>query len=254
VPSFVVKLLEYAQKYQINVHKSAVKKILCIGEPIRYQDFSLNVLGQRIQNHWPDVQLISTYASTEMSTAFTECEAGKGGHVLEHLIYVEILDENGNPVSNGEVGELVITTLQCEAMPLMRFKTGDICRLYQDTCACGRTSARLGPIIGRKKHMVKYKGTTFYPFALKDILAEIPQIESYYIEISENELQLDEVKIFIYSSEQSIDLLEYIRNVFQSKIRVTPQIIFETKEKIETVLSMNFRKPNDVLDNRKRSD
>jgi len=251
VPSFVLKLLLFAETNKLDYLNSKVKKIICIGEPIRYQDFKLNVLGQKIQEKWPNVQLFSTYASTEMSTAFTECSAGLGGHVLEDLIFIEILDENEIPVSPGTVGELVITTLKTEAIPLIRFKTGDICACFVETCPCGRLSPRLGPILGRKKQMIKYKGTTFYPFALKDILAEIPEIESYYIEISQNELALDDVKIYVFSNLQSADLQNNIKNIFQTKIRVCPEIIFETKEKIESILAMNFRKPNDVIDLRK---
>ena len=80
VPSFIPKLLDYASAQKIDFSKTSVKSIVCIGEPIRNNDFSLNDLGKRITSQW-DVQLFSTYASTEMSTAFTECEYGQGGHL-----------------------------------------------------------------------------------------------------------------------------------------------------------------------------
>ena len=79
------------------------------------------------------IKLFSTYASTEMSTAFTECEHGVGGHHHPELIIVEVLDENNNPVKNGESGELTFTTLGIEAMPLVRFKTGDIVQLHTES-------------------------------------------------------------------------------------------------------------------------
>ena len=69
-------------------------------------------------------------------------------------------------VANGEAGELVITTLGVEGMPLIRFKTGDIVQHFTEPCPCGRNSMRLGPVIGRKNEMIKYKGTTLYPPAL----------------------------------------------------------------------------------------
>ncbi len=88
--------------------------------------------------------------STEMGTAFTECSEGKGGHHHPELIIVEFLDDNNNPVPEGEAGEVTITTLGVEGMPLLRFKTGDICHYYNEPCKCGRTTKRLGPVIGRK--------------------------------------------------------------------------------------------------------
>ena len=97
------------------------KKAVCIGESLRNSDFSLNTLGQKITDLW-DLELYSTYASTEMSTAFTECEHSRGGHHHPELILVEVLDENGQAVAEGEAGEVVISTLQMEAMPLLRFK------------------------------------------------------------------------------------------------------------------------------------
>lgn len=142
VPSFILKLVDYAQKNGIDYQNSSIKKAICIGESLRQDDFTLNTLGQKITALW-DIELHSTYASTEMSTAFTECSESRGGHHNPALIIVEILDEAGQPVPEGEAGEVVVTTLQVEAMPLVRFKTGDICRWHQDHCPCGRRSLRL---------------------------------------------------------------------------------------------------------------
>ena len=125
VPSFLLKLTQYAEQNGIDVNTSGIKGAICIGEALREQDFSLNTLGKKIKSAW-DIELFSTYASTEMSTAFTECSERQGGHLHPELIIVEILDENGKHVPDGQEGELVITTLGVEAMPLLRFRTGDI--------------------------------------------------------------------------------------------------------------------------------
>jgi len=150
VPSFLLKLIEYATVNGIDLKTSGIKGAICIGEPLRNQDFSLNALSEKIKASW-DIELFSTYASTEMSTAFSECEAQKGGHHHPELIITEILDVNNNPVKPGEVGELTITTLGIEAMPLLRFKTGDMVIAHTEPCSCGRTTMRLGPVVGRKK-------------------------------------------------------------------------------------------------------
>ena len=126
VPSFILKLIQYAKEHAIDINKSSVKKAICIGENIRNTDFSLNVLGKKITEAW-DIKLYSTYASTEMQTAFTECNEGKGGHHNPELLIVELLDENNQPVDAGKPGEVTITTLGVEGMPLLRYKTGDIC-------------------------------------------------------------------------------------------------------------------------------
>ena len=169
VPSFLLKLIEYAERHDMDVNASGIKGAICIGEPLRKQDFSLNTLSQKIKAKW-NIDLFSTYASTEMNTAFTECEHQQGGHQHPELIIVEILDDNDQTVPQGEVGELTITTLGVEGMPLLRFKTGDMVKAHQDACTCGRNTLRLGPVVGRKKQMIKYKGTTLYPPAMDNIL------------------------------------------------------------------------------------
>ncbi len=93
-----------------------------------------NTLGKKISERWPEIKLYSTYASTEMATSFTECEYGLGGHHHPDLIIVEFLDEKDNPVNPGEPGEVTITTLGVEGMPLLRFKTGDICIAHEEPC------------------------------------------------------------------------------------------------------------------------
>ena len=250
VPSFLLKLIEYAKHHTIDLRKTGVKAAICIGEPIREQDFSLNILGQKIKQDW-DIELYSTYASTEMSTAFNECEAHKGGHHHPELLIAEILGEDNLPVSDGEVGELTITTLGVEAMPLLRFKTGDMVKGYNEACKCGRNTMRLGPVVGRKKQMIKYKGTTLYPPAMYNILNDFSGIESYVIEIFHNELGTDEILIKIASKNISEELLLEIKDHFRAKLRVAPKIEFTTSEEVETLRFPPLsRKPINLIDRR----
>ena len=71
------------------------------------------------------------------------------------LVIIEVLDKNGEPVEDEEYGELVITTLQTEGMPFLRFKSGDVTFLMTEECECGRTAARIGPVLGRMDQMMK---------------------------------------------------------------------------------------------------
>ncbi|WP_442787552.1 phenylacetate--CoA ligase family protein [Flavobacterium suncheonense] len=250
VPSFLLKLIEYAEQHGIDYKNSGIKGVLCIGESLRNQDFSPTVLTKRITDKWP-VQLFSTYASTEMSTAFTECEYFQGGHHHPELIITEVLDDNNNPVVEGESGELTITTLGVEAMPLLRFKTGDIVQLHTESCPCGKNSLRVGPVLGRKQHMIKYKGTTLYPPAMHDLLTYFEGVKSHVIEISTNELGTDEILIKIASDNPSEDLLNQIKDHFRAKLRVSPKIEFIAQDIInKLIFAPMSRKPITFIDKR----
>lgn len=231
VPSFILKLIKYAEANNIDVNTSSVKKALCIGENVRNTDFSLNVLGKKITESW-NIQLFSTYASTEMQTAFTECREGKGGHYQPDLLIAELLDDNENPVGPGIPGELTITTLGVEAMPLLRYKTGDIAMYFDQPCACGRNSWRLSPILGRKKQMIKFKGTTLYPPALFELLNERDEIVEYVVEVYSNEVGLDEVLLHILPASRSAECDHRIRAYLQARLRVSPHIKYVTAEEI----------------------
>ena len=250
VPSFVVKLIDYAEAHGIDYAASSVRKIICIGENIRRPDFTLNTLGQRIRDKW-DVKLHSTYASTEMGTSFTECEAGQGGHHHPELLIVEILDQFNQPVADGEPGEITITTLGVEGMPLLRFKTGDIGAAHHGTCACGRATMRLSPIVGRKQQMVKYKGTTLYPQLIHDALNEVEFVKNFLVESYTNDIGTDELLLHIGCHEPSdyakADLSEHLR----AKLRVAPTLVFKPVAEIHRMqFAGSVRKPTTFLDRR----
>jgi phenylacetate-CoA ligase len=250
VPSFILKIIEYAEAKGIDYRASSIRKAVCIGEPLRNNDFSLNTLGRRITEKWP-IRLYSTYASTEMGTSFTECGEGAGGHHHPELIIVEFLDENDKPVKEGEPGEVTITTVGVEGMPLLRFKTGDVCHHYTEPCKCGRTTMRLGPVIGRKKQMIKYKGTTLYPPAFYDILDNIPYITNYVVEVFTNTIGTDEILIHVGSNEAISDREKDIKDHFRAKLRVAPLIKFESAETIHRIqFPEAARKVVKFIDNR----
>lgn len=232
VPSFMLKLIKYAQDNGIDVNASSVKKAICIGENIRNTDFSLNILGKKITEAW-HIELYSTYASTEMQTAFTECSEGRGGHYQPDLLIAELLDDDDRPVGPYTPGELTITTLGVEGMPLIRYKTGDIAMYYDEPCACGRSSWRLSPIMGRKKQMIKFKGTTLYPPALFDLLNEREEILDYVVEVYPNEVGLDEVLLHILPAEETEECDHQIRAYLQARLRVSPHIKYVTAEEIQ---------------------
>lgn len=232
VPSFLIKLIDYAEANGIDYNGCSMKKAICIGEALRNPDGNLTKLGQKISEKWPELELYSTYASTEMQSSFTECSQHDGGHVPGDLIIVELLDENNKPVKKGEIGEVTITTIGVEGMPLVRFKTGDMCIGYEQACGCGRKSMRLSSVLGRKGQMIKYKGTTLYPPALFDILDNIPNIRNYIVEVFTNSIGTDQIRIRVGSEDHSETFTKQIKDIFRSKVRVAPDVIFEPVELI----------------------
>ena len=221
VPSFILKLIAFAKDNHIDINASSIKKAVCIGENIRNADFSYNILGKKITDTW-NIKLYSTYASTEMQTAFTECSAGRGGHLQPELVIVELLDENNIPVGAGIPGEVTITTLGVEGMPLLRYKTGDICTYDDEPCTCGRTSLRLSPIIGRKKQMIKFKGTTLYPPALFDLLTEMEEVKDFVVDVYSNEIGMDEVLLHLVPLDDSKACDHRIRAYLQASAKGKP--------------------------------
>lgn len=248
VPSFLLKMIDYAEKHGIDYQNSSVYGAVCIGESIKNQDFTDNILSKKIKEKW-NIKLFSTYASTEMSTAFTECEQQIGGHHHPELIITEILDDEEKPVKEGESGELTITTLGVEALPLLRFKTGDIVKAHYEPCPCGRNTMRLGPVVGRKQQMIKYKGTTLYPPAMNDILNDFNNILCYQIVIQSNEIGLDEIIIKISTDSDSETFVNEVRDHFRAKLRVSPKIeIIDFEVLSKTVFHPNSRKPIAFID------
>ena len=247
IPSFIPRLLDYADANGIDYASSGVNSIICIGEPIRNADFTLNELGKRITSQW-NVKLYSTYASTEMGAAFTECHEGKGGHLNPDLLILEVVDDEGNAVEDSGLGEVVVTTLGVEGMPLVRYKTGDLCHVHYKPCACGRDTARLGPVVGRKQQMIKFKGTTIFPPALFDVLDMVKEIELYQVVVSKNEYGNDEITVLLPMQLQTAVFKEMLHSLFKSKLRVSPVMEFVTAEELTfRIYKQEKRKPEKLI-------
>ncbi|MEL7161473.1 MAG: AMP-binding protein, partial [Bacteroidota bacterium] len=253
VPSFLLRMIRFAKEHGIDYRNSSLRKVVCIGESIRKPDFSGNELGRRLQEAWPELSLHSTYASTEMGAAFTECEAGHGGHHNPELTLIEILDPTGQPVPMGANGELVVTTLGVEGMPLLRFRTGDIVRLHTSPCTCGRATSRVGPVIGRKNQMLKVKGTTVYPPAIHDALNALPEVDKYVIEVFRSEAGQDDLRIrySVLPGAGDARLQRCLREICHSRLRLKPALRRATdKEMFALQFPSGGRKPRTFIDYR----
>ena len=254
VPSFLLKLIRYMVDARIDPNRSSVRSAVCIGENIRQADLSLNILGRKIVEAW-DIRLYSTYASTEMQTAFTECREGRGGHLQPELLIAELLDEQDRIVEPGIPGEVTITTLGIEGMPLVRYKTGDICTWSAEPCGCGRTSLRLSPVIGRRQQMIKFKGTTLYPPALFEILGEMEEVADFVVEVFSNEVGLDEIVLHLVPAIRSEECDHRIRAYLQARLRVSPYVVYHDPAGLQKMqFPETSRKAIKFLDRRNRVD
>lgn len=247
VPSFIISLIDYAIEHQIDYKDTSVQKIVCIGESVREENFSLNTIGKRICQQW-DVQLFSTYASTEMATAFTECAAHAGCHLNPDLIHIEVIKENGSYAKEGETGEIVATPLNVKGTPLIRYRTGDLAKFYEKPCKCGRTSPRLGPIIGRKNQMIKYKGTTLFPKSIFDVLDQIEAVKMYKVEICKDELNNDQITVYLDDNLKDTKVIYDLVQQCRAKLRVVPSFEFVDTENLrQKIYRPNLRKPQKIL-------
>ena len=249
VPSFILRLIQYAEEHNIDYRNSSVRRIIGIGEGLRDQNFNLNLLGTKIKEKW-DVELFATYSSTEMSTTFPECEYGCGGHHHPELIIVEIIGDDDRQVPEGEIGEVVITTLGVEAMPLLRFRTGDMASIHTEPCRCGRNSFRISPLVGRKNNMIKLKGTTLYPPAIFDVLDNTDYVENYVTFVDYNSAGTDEVVVKVsLKHPMEIDVVKELKDRFRARIRVAPEIeIVSPEENLKTMRVDVNRKPVKFVD------
>ncbi len=250
VPTFLLKLGRFLQSQNVDPASAGVNKLICIGEPIRDRDLSFLRIGMTLEEVW-SAKIYSTYASSECITSFCECTAQQGGHLHPDLAIVEIVSEQGKVLPPGEIGEVVITPLAIEGMPLLRFRTGDISFLIDEPCSCGRNSPRLGPILGRNRQMLKFRGTTLYPNSFYDVLDSLPEVSGYYIVASSDYNLSDVIQVFVSVQDDNCTA-EIIRNKLQSHLRVRPEVILTSEENIRNqVFSGNSRKLVRFVDNRK---
>jgi phenylacetate-CoA ligase len=251
VPSLLLETGRLLQKRGVDSARLGVRKLICIGEPVRDRDLSPSPLGKFLSQTW-GAQVLGTYASTEMATSFAECEQGcSGGHIIPDLIAVEILDESGNPVSHGQAGEVAATPLQVTGMPLLRFKTGDIATLLTEPCPCGRKTYRLGPVLGRKSQMLKIRGTTVYPGAIFAALQSIEGIRNYCLELQQDYDLSDHVCVFA-GLESGVKLTEEeIIERIRGRVRVKVEVKIVSVDEIrKRTIVENKRKPVLIFDYR----
>ena len=185
-----------------------------------------------------------------------ECECQNGTHLWEDHFFPEIVNPvTLEPVAPGEHGELVLTTLTKEGMPMIRYRTRDLTHLIYEKCACGRTAVRMGRILGRSDDMLIIRGVNVFPSQVESVILELPEFEPHYLIVVDRVNNTDtfqiqvEVRPEYYSDEMNkmIALKSKIASRMQSVLGLQPDIRIVEPRSIERSMG----KAKHVIDNRK---
>jgi phenylacetate-CoA ligase len=213
-PSYLLHIGEVAEKMGIDIAKDTALKCGILGaEPWSER------MRTRIQD-WLGIKAYDIYGTSELSgPMFTECAEQKGFHIWSDLALVEIVDPDaGRPLSPGEQGELTITMLQKEALPMIRFRIGDITSMDDETCPCGRTHPRVQRIRGRVDDMLIIRGINVFPSQVEYTLMTIPEVGQHFQIVVDRKGALDDMLVRVelkkeYFSDKITDLMQIRQNV-----------------------------------------
>jgi phenylacetate-CoA ligase len=213
-PSYLLHMGEVAEKMGIDFQRDTkLRKAVLGAEP--WSD----KMRKRIENDL-GIKAYDIYGTSELSGPLcTECAVQNGIHIWSDMALIEILDHDTNePVAPGEKGELVVTMLQKEALPIIRYKVGDITTMTEEVCECGRTHPRIGRIQGRVDDMLIIRGINVFPSQVEYTLMSIPEVGNNFMIEIDRKGELDDmlVKVEIkreYFSDKINDLMSIKRKV-----------------------------------------
>jgi phenylacetate-CoA ligase len=229
IPSYALHLATSFESLGIDPKRDLGVRIALIGAEPHSEE-----ARRRIEELW-GLKAYNSYGLSEMNgpgVAF-ECTEQHGMHVWEDAYFVEILDPvTQEPVKEGEVGELVMTTLAREGMPIIRYRTKDLTRFVDGPCACGRAHRRLDRIKARADDMIILKGVNIYPMQVEQVLMAIPEVGQNYRIVLEREGYLDQMRVLVEVKEEFFvedmralkALQQKIAALLRDEILITPKI------------------------------
>lgn len=228
VPSYVTRLYEVMQSAGVDPRKDTKLKVLAIGaEPHSEEQ------RQRIEEMM-GVKAYNSFGMSEMcgpGVGF-ECQEQNGLHFWEDYYIVEIVDpETLEPVADGEIGELVLTSLCREAMPLLRYRTRDLTRVLGRTCPCGRNHVRIDRMRGRSDDMMVLRGVNIFPIQIEKILMTFPELANNYLITLTTDADNDNMTVEVELEELFTDdfrrlqeLTNRIQRALKDEILLTPHV------------------------------
>jgi len=250
-PSYFLFMIEAAKSAGVSFHDDTDLRVGVFGaEPWSEE------MRKRIEES-AGIKAYDIFGTSELSgPLFTECREQKGIHIWADQFLVEVIDpDTGEPVPNGERGELVITTLVKEALPLIRYRIGDITVLNWDECECGRTHPRIMRVLGRADDMLIVRGINVFPGQVESVLMKIPEVGEHFMIIVDRINELDIMKVQIEMTDVAFsDKVNDIINL-EKKVASVLKGVLNIAVKVELVehgsLPRSMGKAKKVIDNRK---
>jgi len=218
-PSYLLHIGEVAEKMGIDIKKDTHLKAGILGA----EPWTEN-MRTRIEN-WLGIKAYDIYGTSELSgPMFTECAEQNGFHVWSDIALVEVIDsKTGEQLEPGEKGELTITMLQKEALPMIRYRIGDISSIDEEVCPCGRTSPRVKRIQGRVDDMLIIRGINVFPSQVEYTLMSIPEVGQHFQIVVERNGALDDMLVRVELTKGSfsdkINDLMHIRKTVEHRLR-----------------------------------
>ena len=238
IPSYASRIYEVMKEEGCDPRRDTSLRVLCIGaEPHSEEQ------RQRIEQNL-GVKAYNSYGISEMmgpGVAF-ECPEQNGLHIWEDYFIVEIIDPvTLQPVADGELGELVLTTINREGMPLLRYRTRDLTRILPGKCACGRTHKRLARLQGRSDDMIILKGVNIFPIQIEKILLKFRELSTDYLITLDTTDSGDVMTVEVELSQLFTDdytrlnqLQREITRQLKDEILITPKVKLVPKGTLKT--------------------
>jgi phenylacetate-CoA ligase len=222
IPSYATRLADVFREMNVDPRTDTSLRILCMGAEPHSEEQRLRIeklLGVKAYN---------CFGMSEMNgpgVAF-ECTEQNGLHIWEDYVIAEIIDpQTLQPVPEGEIGELVLTTLQREAMPLIRYRTHDLTRFLPGDCPCGRTHRRIDRFKGRSDDMIILKGVNIFPVQIEKILMSFRELGGNYLITIETVRNSDEMLI-------EVELSDLFTDDYSVLERLNKQIVRQLKDEL----------------------
>ncbi len=218
-PSYLLHIGEVAEKMGVDIKKDTQLKAGILGaEPWT------EGMRTRIEN-WLGIKAYDIYGTSELSgPMFTECTEQNGFHIWADTALVEVIDpKTGEPLEPGEKGDLTLTMLKKEALPMIRYRIGDISSVEEDICPCGRTHPRVRRIRGRVDDMLIIRGINVFPSQVEFTLMSIPEVGQHFQIVVERTAALDDMLVRVELTKESFsdkitDLMQ-IRQTVEHRLR-----------------------------------
>ena len=252
-PSYALRLAEVAREMGVDPKTDLGVKIALVGS-----EMLTDAMREEMHKCWgEDVLVTSNYGMSELMGPGVsgECEYLDGMHINEDFFLPEIINpETGEVLPAGEQGELVITCIKKEGLPLIRYRTKDITRLIYEPCKCGRTTCRMENLSGRSDDMLKIRGVNVFPSQIEEVVLSVEGLGPHYEIIVEREGYNDilTVRVELAVSTDSFSVLEKISNTVRAKLKTILGLDAKIKLESPNTLQRFEGKAKRVKDLRKK--